>query len=82
MISSLVFQLGVLELRAQRKSGLDLPAVAAAEGQLRRWLDVRVRSVGRGLTDAMPLAEMQAASAQILQEAMRILRAGRPAEAT
>lgn len=77
MIGSLVFQLGVLELRAQRRAGLDLTAVAAAERQLRRWIDLRVRSVGAGLTSNIPVAGMQAAAARILQESTRILRAGR-----
>lgn len=37
-IASFVFQLGLLELRAQRRAGLDAGTVAGIERSLKRWL--------------------------------------------
>ena len=80
-ISGFVYQLGLIELRAQRKAGSDSVVIARIEQQLKRWIRSRVRSVRAGLATAsiIPVAEIRALAARIGQEAIRILRAGLPA---
>lgn len=75
MIASYVFQMGIEELRAGRRAGLNRDEVLAAERGLRNYLERRVRTVGANLGDAIPIAAMQAAAAQILREGLRLVRA-------
>jgi len=77
-ISGFVFQLGLLELRAQRKAGLDAGTVAGIERSLKRWLQSRVRGIRAGLTANIPVAEIRDAASRVAQEAIRIVRAGVP----
>lgn len=79
-ISNLIFQQGLVELGAQIRAGvLDGAASLRKEGQLRRYIETRVRQVRAGFGDMIPHREIRGAVAKIGQEAVSLLRAGRAA---
>jgi len=81
LIAGFVHQLGLLEIRAQMKTGLDLNRVVAMERDLKRYISARVRSVRDRFTTttAIPVAQIKDVAARIGQEAIRVIRAGAPA---
>lgn len=80
-IARLVYEQGLVELRAQRKAGLDLTAVTALENSIKSFIKARVRQArgGLGAAAAVSTAQIQAVAARIGNEAVRIIRAGVPA---
>jgi hypothetical protein len=80
-ISGYIYQLGLLEIRAQMKAGLDTALVVRIEKDLKAWIKSRVRAARAGLAvaAAIPVAQMQDVAARIGNEAIRIIRAAVPA---
>jgi hypothetical protein len=76
-IAAYVFELGLLEIRSQRRAGvLNTAAAIAKERDLKDWIRARVRSIPWPFADVMPATEIRAAAARIASQAIRILRAG------
>jgi hypothetical protein len=72
-----VFELGLLEIRSQRRAGaLNTAAAIAKERDLKDWIRARVRSIPWPFADVMLATEIRAAAARIASQAIRILRAG------
>lgn len=80
-ISGYIYQLGLLEIRAQMKAGLDTALVVGIEKDLKAWIKSRVRAARAGLAAAaaIPVGQMQEIAARIGNEAIRIIRAAVPA---
>lgn len=79
-VSGYIYQLGLLEIRAQMKAGLDTARVIGIEKDLKMWIRSRVRAARAGLAAAaaIPVAQMRDVAARIGNEAIRIIRAAAP----
>lgn len=77
-IGEWIFQLGLVELRAQAAAGRLVPQQAArAERRLRDWLSRRVRGVSLPRLGRLSVQAFSDIAAKVTAEALRLLRAGR-----
>jgi hypothetical protein len=77
-IGEWIFQLSLVELRAQAAAGRLVPQQAArAERRLRGWLSRRVRGVSLPRLGRLSVQRFADIAARVAAEALRLLRAGR-----
>ncbi len=75
-IAAFVFQMGLVELRANLATGLiDFSTATRKEGRLRRYLDQRASELKVPTTGTMSMADFSAHADRLVREAIALLRA-------
>lgn len=79
-VARFVFQLMLVELQDNLTAGrIDMATATRKEGRVWRWLQSRVKAIAVSDAGGMSPTRLRTLAAQITQEAIRILRAGRQA---
>lgn len=75
LIADLVWQQGLVELRAQRAAGVDAQTVASKENRIKKWIRAKVQRVTAPTTGFLTVNAILASVGSMTQSALRILTA-------
>jgi hypothetical protein len=76
LVADLVWQQGLVELRAQREAGVDAKTVAGKETRIKRWIQAKVRALAAPASGFMTVTDILTSVGSMTQTAVRILAAG------
>jgi len=75
LIADLVWQQGLVELRAQREAGADARTVADKETRIKKWIQAKVQRVTAPATGLLTVNAILSSVGSMTQSALRILTA-------
>lgn len=77
LVGSYVFELGVIELRAQMKAGsIDVNVARRKEAEIRSYIETRTRQLGTDMGPIVTREQFTQVAGRLTTETLRVLRAG------